>query len=180
MRFKSKSRHPDEPRAAVAAPDHDAAKDGRVVFDCAAIQRCLPHRYPFLLVDRITELEPKRRIVGIKNVTINEPFFQGHFPGYPIMPGVLIIEAMAQVGAVLAFAEEAPPQKKLVFFLGIDKAKFRKPVLPGDQLRMEVTVLQIRPPFWRLQGMAYVNSTLVCEAELKAMIADREGADPHG
>ncbi len=149
------------------------------MLDCTAIQRYLPHRYPFLLVDRITEMEPKRRIVGIKNVTINEPFFQGHFPGYPIMPGVLIIEALAQVGAVLAFSGEEPPQKKLVFFLGIDKAKFRKPVVPGDQLRLEVTVLQVRSQFWRLQGMAYVDSTLVCEAELKAMIADREGAEPH-
>jgi beta-hydroxyacyl-ACP dehydratase FabZ len=144
------------------------------VLDVNAIARCLPHRYPFLLVDRITEIEPRRRIVGIKNVTMNEPFFQGHFPGRPIMPGVLIIEAMAQVGAVLAFSEEEQPQNKLVFFLGIDKAKFRKPVVPGDQLKMEVTVAQIRSQFWRLKAMAYVDGALVCEAELKAMIADRE------
>ena len=147
---------------------------GRVVLDSAAIQRYLPHRYPLLLVDRIVELEPKR-IVGIKNVTINEPFFQGHFPGYPIMPGVLIIEALAQVGAVLAFSkEEGKRDNKMVFFLGIDGAKFRKPVVPGDQLRLEVSVLQVRSQFWRLQAMAYVEDTLVCEAELKAMIADRE------
>ncbi len=144
------------------------------MLDIVAIQRYLPHRYPFLLVDRITVIEPKRRIVGIKNVTINEPFFQGHFPGHPIMPGVLIIEAMGQVGAVLAFSEEDQPGNKLVFFLGVDKAKFRKPVVPGDQLRMELEVLQIRSQFWRLQGMAYVDNTLVCEAELKAMIAARE------
>ncbi|MEW6324539.1 MAG: 3-hydroxyacyl-ACP dehydratase FabZ, partial [Nitrospirota bacterium] len=152
---------------------------GRAVLDTVAIQRYLPHRYPFLLVDRIVELEARRRIVGIKNVTINEPFFQGHFPGYPIMPGVLIIEAMAQVGAVLAFSQEAQPQSKLVFFLGIDKAKFRKPVVPGDQLRMEVTVQQIRSQFWRLQAMAYVDDALVCEAELKAMISDRETGGGH-
>jgi len=120
------------------------------------------------------EIEPRQRIIGIKNVTINEPFFQGHFPGYPIMPGVLIIEAMAQVGAVLAFSEEEHPERKLVFFRGIDKAKFRKPVVPGDQLRMELKVVQIRSQIWRLQAMAYVDGSLVCEAELKAMIADRE------
>ena len=150
------------------------------MLDSVAIQRYLPHRYPFLLVDRVVEIEARRRIVGIKNVTINEPFFQGHFPGHPIMPGVLIIEAMAQVGAVLAFSEEPQPQNKLVFFLGIDKAKFRKPVVPGDQLRMELTVLHIRSQFWRLQAMAYVDGALVCEAELKAMIADREPGGEHG
>lgn len=150
------------------------------MLDVNAIARCLPHRYPFLLVDRITELESRRRIVGIKNVTINEPFFQGHFPGHPIMPGVLIIEAMAQVGAVLAFSDEDKPQDKLVFFLSIDKAKFRKPVVPGDQLRMELTVVQIRSQFWRLQAMAYVDGALVCEAEFKAMIADRESGESGG
>ena len=144
------------------------------MLDVVAIQRYLPHRYPFLLVDRIVTLEPKQRIVGIKNVTINEPFFQGHFPGYPIMPGVLVIEAMAQVGALLPLSEEACHDDKLVLFLGIDKAKFRKPVFPGDQLRMELSVIQIRQQFWRMQGMTYVGETLVCEAELRAMLTDRQ------
>jgi beta-hydroxyacyl-ACP dehydratase FabZ len=134
----------------------------------------LPHRYPFLLVDRIEEIEIGKRIVGIKNVTINEPYFQGHFPGRPIMPGVLIIEAMAQVGGVLAFKSNTDPKKKMVYFLGIEKAKFRKPVLPGDQLRFELTVAQSRPPYWKLKGTAHVGETLVCEADLTAMLADDE------
>jgi len=137
----------------------------------------LPHRYPFLLVDRIEEIEIGKRIVGIKNVTINEPYFQGHFPNRPIMPGVLIIEAMAQVGGVLAFKSNQDPKKKMVYFLGIEKAKFRKPVLPGDQLRFELTVAQSRPPYWKLSGTAHVGDTLVCEADLTAMLAeDDEGA----
>lgn len=141
------------------------------------ILEILPHRYPFLLVDRIEEIEIGKRIVGIKNVTINEPFFQGHFPDRPIMPGVLIIEAMAQVGGVLAFKSSQDPKKKMVYFLGIEKAKFRKPVLPGDQLRFELTVVQSRPPYWKLKGTAHVGKTLVCEADLTAMLAeDDEGA----
>ncbi|MEK6684016.1 MAG: 3-hydroxyacyl-ACP dehydratase FabZ [Nitrospirota bacterium] len=137
----------------------------------------LPHRYPFLLVDRIEEIEIGKRIVGIKNVTISEPYFQGHFPGRPIMPGVLIIEAMAQVGGVLAFKSSQDPKKKRVYFLGIERAKFRKPVLPGDQLRFELTVAQSRPPYWKLKGTAHVGETLVCEADLTAMLADDdEGA----
>jgi beta-hydroxyacyl-ACP dehydratase FabZ len=177
MRSNDRSSGPTGPPSQPGVDMPPAA--GRTVLDITAIQHCLPHRYPFLLVDRITEIVPRQRIVGIKNVTMNEPFFQGHFPGYPIMPGVLIIEAMAQVGAVLAFSEEEKPQRKLVFFRGIDKAKFRKPVVPGDQLRMELKVVQIRSQVWRLQAMAYVNDSLVCEAELKAMIADRDagGAD---
>ena len=179
MRSNDKSHgHAERPKPP-NRPDVDAPPaDAQPVLDIAAIQRCLPHRYPFLLVDRITEIEPRRRIVGIKNVTVNEPFFQGHFPGYPIMPGVLIIEAMAQVGAVLAFSEEEEPRRKLVYFLSIDKAKFRKPVVPGDQLRMELKVVQIRSQFWRLQASAYVDDSLVCEAELKAMITDRETGGP--
>jgi beta-hydroxyacyl-ACP dehydratase FabZ len=142
------------------------------------IQEILPHRYPFLLVDRIDEIEIGKRIVGIKNVTIGEPFFQGHFPNRPIMPGVLIIEAMAQVGGVLAFKSNKDPKKKMVYFLGIEKAKFRKPVLPGDQLRFELTVAQSRPPYWKLKGTAHVGDTLVCEADLTAMLAsDEEGAN---
>ena len=135
------------------------------------IQKILPHRYPFLLVDRILEMELGKKIVGLKNVTINEPFFQGHFPGYPIMPGVLIIEALAQVGGVLAYKSSESVEGNLVFFLSIDKAKFRKPVLPGDQLILQMEVVQARPPIWKLQGKAFVKDELVCEGELKAMIS---------
>jgi beta-hydroxyacyl-ACP dehydratase FabZ len=138
------------------------------------IRATLPHRYPFLLVDRVRELEPGRRIVGMKNVTFNEPFFQGHFPGRPIMPGVLILEAMAQVGGVLAFKSVPPSGSPVVYLTGVDKAKFRKPVVPGDQLRFEVEVLKQRPPFWKMQGKAYVESDLVCEAELTAMVTEEK------
>jgi len=144
------------------------------VMDIAAIRGILPHRYPFLLVDRITELEAGRRIVGIKNVTANEPFFQGHFPDRPIMPGVLIIEAMAQVGGVLAFKSVPPTGRPVVYLTGVDKARFRKPVVPGDQLRFEVEVLNRRPPFWKMQGKAYVETDLVCEAELTAMVTEEK------
>ena len=137
------------------------------------IQKILQHRYPFLLVDQITEMETGKKITGIKNVTINEPFFQGHFPGRPIMPGVLIIEAMAQVGGILAFQSAREMEGGDVFFLGIDKAKFRKMVLPGDQLKIEIEVLQSRPPYWRMYGKTYVLNDLVCEAELKAMISKK-------
>lgn len=140
----------------------------------ADIQALLPHRYPFLLVDRIKELEPDRRIVGIKNVTVNEPFFQGHFPGRPVMPGVLIIEAMAQVGGVLAFKSVGPGGKPVVYLTGIDGAKFRRPVVPGDQLRFEVDVLKKRPPFWKMQAKAFVDDELVCEAEVTAMVTEEK------
>jgi 3-hydroxyacyl-[acyl-carrier-protein] dehydratase len=140
--------------------------------DSTEIQAILPHRYPFLLVDRIEELEIGKRVIGIKNVTVNEPFFQGHFPGKPIMPGVLIIEAMAQVGGVLAFKSANQGGAKLVYFMGIDKAKFRKPVLPGDRLRFVVDVLRARHPYWKMRGEAYVEDSLVCEAELMAMVTD--------
>src|SRR3970040_1465014 len=136
------------------------------------IMNILPHAYPFLLVDRIIEMEPGKRIVGIKNVTINEPFFQGHFPGRPIMPGVLIIEAMAQVGGVLPFKSAKEAGSKLVYFMGIEKAKFRKPVTPGDRLRFVVEVLRARHPYWKMRGEVFVDETLVCEAELMAMITD--------
>ncbi len=138
------------------------------------IQATLPHRYPFLLVDRIEELEPNRRVVGIKNVTLNEPFFQGHFPDRPVMPGVLILEAMAQVGGVLAFTSVPPGGRPVVYLTGVDQAKFRKPVVPGDQLRFEVDVLRQRLPFWKMQGKAYVGSELVCEAELTAMVTEEK------
>ncbi len=142
--------------------------------DIAAIRDTLPHRYPFLLVDRITELEENRRIVGIKNVTANEPFFQGHFPTRPIMPGVLILEAMAQTGGVLAFKSCTATSRPVVYLTGVEGAKFRKPVVPGDQLRFEIEVLKKRPPFWKMQGKAYVGNELVCEAELTAMITEEK------
>jgi len=134
------------------------------------IQSILPHRYPFLLVDRITELAEGQRIKGFKNVTINEPFFAGHFPGRPVMPGVLILEVMAQVGAVLAFKWEKGPGHPVVYLTGIDHAKFRKPVLPGDQLEVEVEVLRRKPPFWKMAGKALVDSHVVCQAEMTAMV----------
>ncbi|HQY58652.1 MAG: 3-hydroxyacyl-ACP dehydratase FabZ [Nitrospira sp.] len=144
------------------------------VMDNVEIQSILPHRYPFLLVDRIQELDPDRRIVGLKNVTINEPFFQGHFPGRPVMPGVLILEALAQVGGVLAFKSLGPAGRPVVYLTGIDGAKFRKPVVPGDILRLEVDVLKKRAPFWKMQGRAFVESELVCEAEVTAMVTDEQ------
>lgn len=136
------------------------------------IQKYLPHRFPFLLVDRILELEKDKRIVGIKNVTINEPFFTGHFPEIPVMPGVLIIEAMAQVAGILAMESMGREETKVAYFMGIDKAKFRKPVVPGDQIRFEMEVLKHRGKIWRLKGNAYVDDALVAEAEVQAMIGD--------
>jgi 3-hydroxyacyl-[acyl-carrier-protein] dehydratase len=142
------------------------------IMEQAEIQSILPHRYPFLLVDRIQELVPDRRIVGIKNVTVNEPFFQGHFPGRPVMPGVLILEAMAQVGAILAFKSLGNSARPVVYLTGVDGAKFRKPVVPGDRLRFEIDVVKRRAPFWKMQGKAYVEETLVCEAEVTAMVTE--------
>ena len=139
--------------------------------DSSEIRKTLPHRYPFLLVDRIPELEPGRRAVGIKNVTINEPFFQGHFPDRPIMPGVLLLEAMAQTGGVLAFKSAPEGGRPVVYLTGVEKAKFRRPVVPGDQVRFEIEVLKQRPPFWKMRGEAYVEKELVCEAEMTAMVA---------
>jgi 3-hydroxyacyl-[acyl-carrier-protein] dehydratase len=140
------------------------------MMDCREIQKILPHRFPFLLVDRIIDLQPKEKAVGIKNVTINEPFFQGHFPNYPIMPGVLIVEAMAQVGGILAL--HAGSKKHTVYFMSIEKAKFRKPVVPGDQLRFEVNILQQRNSVWKFSGEAYVEDKLVAEAEFTAMVVE--------
>lgn len=139
------------------------------------IQELLPHRYPFLLVDRVLELEAGKRVMGIKNVTINEAFFTGHFPGHPIMPGVLILEAMAQVGGILLMHTlKAKAEKKVIYFTGIDKAKFRKPVLPGDQLHLELTILHLRSRNCRMKGQAFVDGRLVAEAELSSMVVDRE------
>ncbi len=144
------------------------------VLDSRAIQELLPHRYPFLLVDRIIELVPKERIVGIKQVSINEPFFQGHFPGAPVMPGVLVVEALAQVGAVLALREIEDRDSKLVLFSGINEARFRKPVVPGDTLVLEVTALRIGPKVQRMRGEARVDGQLAADAEIMSVIANRE------
>lgn len=145
------------------------------MIDIRQIQEMLPHRYPFLLVDRILEIEPGKRVVGLKNVTINEAFFQGHFPGQPVMPGVLVIEAMAQVGGVLLMRTlNVSAEKKLVYFTGIDRAKFRRPVLPGDQVRFEIELLQLRSRNCRMHGMAFVLDKLAAEAELSCMVVDRE------
>jgi 3-hydroxyacyl-[acyl-carrier-protein] dehydratase len=139
------------------------------------IMNILPHDYPFLLVDRIVEIEAGKRVVGIKNVTYNEPFFQGHFPGQPIMPGVLIIEAMAQTAGVLAF-KSMPDEylKKPVYFLGMDNVRFRKPVIPGDQLRLELEVTKHRHSIWGFRGKAFVDGKLAAEAELLAMLGDEK------
>jgi beta-hydroxyacyl-ACP dehydratase FabZ len=140
------------------------------VADIVKIIQTLPHRYPFLLVDRIVELEEGERIVGIKNVTFNEPFFPGHFPGQPVMPGVLILEAMAQTGGVLAYRSVPEAEGKLIFFMGLDKVKFRKPVVPGDQLRLELTVVHQSSRAWKMSGRAKVEDTLVAQAELTAAV----------
>lgn len=140
-----------------------------MTIDIQEIIRLLPHTYPFLLVDRIIDYEQGKKIVGIKNVTYNEPFFQGHFPGRPIMPGVLIIEAMAQAGGVLAF-KSFPDLKGSVFFIGIDNARFRKPVVPGDQLRLTVEVIRHKKELWVFSGEAYVGDEMVAEAKIMAML----------
>ena len=175
----------------VDAQDFSESREACAIFSCAftlgdirlgvrpmllnsnQIQTIIPHRYPFLLVDAITELEPGKRIVGIKNVTVNEHFFSGHFPGTPVMPGVLIIEAIAQVAAVLVLREIPDREKKLVYFSGIDKARFRRPVIPGDRLELVVEVLRLKPRLGKLRGEAFVNGTRVAEAEILSTIVDR-------
>jgi 3-hydroxyacyl-[acyl-carrier-protein] dehydratase len=162
---------PANPTALEAAP---ATPDGSaMILDVNDIQRILPHRPPFLLVDRIIELEPRKRIVGIKNVTINEPFFVGHFPSFPVMPGVLIVEAMAQTGGVLVLGELKDRPDKLVFFASIESAKFRRPVRPGDQIRLEVEVLSMKTSFCRMQGNAYVDEKLAAEAIILCKLLER-------
>ena len=145
-----------------------------VIYDSAAIQQILPHRYPFLLVDKIIELEPRVRIVGIKQVTANEQFFQGHFPGAPVMPGVLQIEALAQVGAILALREFEDRDSKIPFFSGIESARFRKPVVPGDTLELEVIALRIGSKVQKMKGIARVDGQITAEAEIMSVIADRQ------
>jgi 3-hydroxyacyl-[acyl-carrier-protein] dehydratase len=150
------------------------------ILDINEIQAILPHRYPFLLVDRIVELEAER-IVGIKNVTRNEPFFQGHFPDFPVMPGVLIVEAMAQTAGVLVLKNIADRDRKLVLLVSIDHARFRKPVVPGDTLRLEMTLLKRKASVAKMGGKATVDGVLVAEAELMCKLADKEeipGASP--
>jgi UDP-3-O-[3-hydroxymyristoyl] N-acetylglucosamine deacetylase/3-hydroxyacyl-[acyl-carrier-protein] dehydratase len=149
-----------------------AAKETRM-FDINDIMKVLPHRYPFLFVDRVLEMEEKKRIVGIKNVTINEPFFQGHFPGHPIMPGVLIIEAMAQVGGILLMGLVDDPQSKVVYFISLDNVRFRRPVRPGDQLRFELEVTQIRGATCKMHGVARVDGDIAAEADMGAMVRDK-------
>jgi 3-hydroxyacyl-[acyl-carrier-protein] dehydratase len=144
-----------------------------MTFDIQEILDLLPHRYPFLLIDRVVEYERAKRLVAIKNVTFNEPFFQGHFPGYPIMPGVLVIEAMAQAGAIIMMAEIPDREKKLAVFTGIEKAKFRRPVTPGDQLRIEVDVLVFRSRMGRMEAKAFVEGNLACQATLTCQIVPK-------
>ena len=143
--------------------------------DIVRIMDMIPHRYPFLMIDKITEVIPDVSAIGIKNVTINEPFFQGHFPGHPVMPGVLIIEAMAQTSGVLVIETMgAQSEGKLVYFMSVDKARFRKPVTPGDTLSILVTKVQNRGPVWKFNGEARVGDTLMAEATFAAMIVDNE------
>jgi len=142
------------------------------MIDIREIQNTLPHRYPFLLVDRILELDKGTKAVGIKNVTVNEPFFMGHFPGNPIMPGVLIVEALAQLAGLLAFLSGI--QGDAVYFMSIEKAKFRKPVVPGDQLRLEITTLHQRANVWKFSGNARVDEKIVAEAEFTAMVLKKD------
>jgi 3-hydroxyacyl-[acyl-carrier-protein] dehydratase len=153
-----------------------------MTFDIQEIMGLLPHRYPFLLIDKVVEFEPQKRLVAIKSVTINEPFFQGHFPGYPIMPGVLVVEAMAQAGGIIMTANMPDRDRKLVVFSGIERAKFRRPVVPGDQLRIEVDVLAFRSRAGRIEGKAYVDGKLACEATLTCQVVPRtrEKSSPEG
>ena len=145
-----------------------------VVWDVEWIQSILPHRYPLLLVDRVLEIEPKKRIVAIKNVTINEQFFLGHFPGRPVMPGVLLIEGLAQAGGLLVLHDLPQREGKLLYFAGIEEAKFRRPVVPGDQIRYEVEVLRLRSTFCKVAGRALVEGELAAEAVLSTAMVNRE------
>jgi len=144
-----------------------------VGLDATEILRCIPHRYPFLLIDRVLELTPRQRIVALKNVTMNEPFFQGHFPGVPVMPGVLIIEALAQAGAVLFLRDMEDRDRRLVYFTGIDEARFRRTVVPGDQLRLTLEVINLRSRAARMRGTATVDGQVAAEATIISAMVDR-------
>jgi len=144
-----------------------------MVMDIKEIQSIIPHRYPMLLIDRVVEIEPLKRIVAIKNITINEEVFAGHFPGSPVFPGVMIIEAMAQTGAVLLFREIPNREEKLLYFTSIEEARFRRPVVPGDQLRLEATVLKYRMGYAKLQAVATVDGQVVAEATITSVLADK-------
>jgi 3-hydroxyacyl-[acyl-carrier-protein] dehydratase len=161
----------------MADPTTVSASETRIVFSVTEILKLLPHRYPFLLVDRIVEFDPPTRIVGLKNVTMNEEFFQGHFPGAPLMPGVLILEAMAQVAGVLLYRElpQEDRDRKLIYFTGIENARFRRPVVPGDQLRLEIESIYRRNHFGKISARALVEGKLVAEALELFAIADRPG-----
>ena len=153
--------------------DREATTEQKTTLDVAEIQRILPHRYPFLLIDRVIEMTRRERIVALKNVTVNEPFFQGHFPGFPIMPGVLMVEAIAQAGGALLLTEIADRESNLMVFSGIERARFRRPVVPGDQLRIEVSVLAWRRTAVRMEGKIHVGEKLVCEAIVSCRLVPR-------
>ena len=153
--------------------DTEATTEPKTTLDITEIQRILPHRYPFLLIDRVVDLTRKERIVALKNVTVNEPFFQGHFPGYPIMPGVLMVEAIAQAGGALLLTEIADRDQNLMVFSGIERARFRRPVVPGDQLRIEVVVLAWRKNAVRMEGNIFVGDKRVCEATVSCRVVPR-------
>ena len=149
-----------------------ALETGKTELDVNEIMQLLPHRYPMLMIDRLVEIESGQSAVGVKNVSFNEPFFQGHFPQAPVMPGVLIIEAMAQAAAAYtSYTEELDVENKIVLFMGVDKARFRRPVVPGDQLRIEVRTVQKRPPVWKFEGVARVDGNKVAEAQFAAMLS---------
>jgi 3-hydroxyacyl-[acyl-carrier-protein] dehydratase len=161
--------------AEAAEPQSAALSTDKTTLDIVEIMAILPHRYPFLLIDRVIEMERKTRIVAIKNVTANEPHFTGHFPDYPIMPAVLQVEAIAQAGGALLLTEIPDRENKLMVFAGIEGAKFRRPVVPGDQLRIEVTVLNWRPTAVKLLGKATVDGVIACEATIMCMLVPRGG-----
>jgi 3-hydroxyacyl-[acyl-carrier-protein] dehydratase len=160
------------------SPSGPETPETKQTMDILEIMSILPHRYPFLLIDRVVEIEPKQRIVAIKNVSLNEPQFQGHFPDYPIMPGVLMVEAIAQAGGALLLTEIPDRDNKLMVFTGIDSAKFRKPVVPGDQVRIEVKVLNWRSTAVRMHGTATVDGKVVCEATVMCALVPRTPKKP--
>lgn len=162
-----------EEQTSFATAEIEQPATEKKTLDITEIQAILPHRYPFLLIDRVIEIERKKRIVALKNITINEPYFAGHFPGYPIMPGVLMVEAIAQAGGALLLTEIPDRDEKLMVFTGIERAKFRKPVTPGDQLRVEVDVLAWRTTAVKMQGHVWVEGKLACEATVTCQLVSR-------